>query len=95
MMHDPTHRAITARHVVGDRVVLDAIEVARLAQPIPVRARGRGVRIDWLKDAWQCTQSTVSRRLAAINAAPPELGLGRLERVRFTRGWWRLLEAQP
>lgn len=95
MNRDLTHRAIVARHVVGDQVVLDAIEITRLAQPIPVSARGHGVRIDWLKSVWQCTQPTVSRRLAAINAAPPELGLGRLERVRFTRGWWRLLEVQP
>lgn len=94
MIRDLTHRVIAARHVVGDQVVLDAIEIARLAQPIPVRARGHGVRIAWLRDAWQCTQPTVSRRLAAINAAPPELGLGRLERVRYTRGWWRLLEVQ-
>ena len=93
-MIDLTQRAVAARHVVGDQVVLDAIEVARMAQPIPVRARGRGVRINWLQEAWQCSQPTVSRRLAAINAAPPWLGLGRVERLRFARGWWRLLEVQ-
>lgn len=90
-MIDLTHRMVAARHIVGDRIVLDWLEVCRLAEPLRFGTRGRGVRTAWLIDAWRCSQPTVSRRLAAINAAPATAGLGRLERARGAHGWWRVL----
>ena len=91
-MLDLTHRMITARRYVGDRVVLDWLELVRLAEPLTFGARGSGVHVNRLRLAWQCSQPMVSRRLAAINAAPPGFGLGRVERARGAHGWWRVLE---
>ena len=76
-MIELTPRLLSARSIVSDRVILDWLEVCRRAVPIDFGARGRGVRTVDLGRAWHCSQSTVSRRLAAINAAPPEAGLGR------------------
>lgn len=93
-MNDLTARMLTARHQVGDRVILDWLELVRLAQPLTFGSRGRGVRTSWLCAAWRCSQPTVSRRLAAINATQPGIGLGRVERAIGAHGWWRVLLQQ-
>lgn len=90
-MIELTPRLLSARKIVGDRVVLDWLEVSRQAVPIKFGVRGLGVRTVDLEDAWNCSPSTVSRRLAAINAAPPKAGLGRVERALGRHGWWRVL----
>ncbi len=46
-MIDLTHRMVAARHEVGDRVVLDWLELCRMAQPLAFGCRGRGVRTAW------------------------------------------------
>ena len=90
-MIDLTHRMVAARHVVGDRIVLDWLELCRLAEPLRFGTRGRGVRTAQLVEVWRCSQPTVSRRLVAINAAPATAGLGRVERAIGRHGWWRVL----
>ncbi len=90
-MIDLTHRMVAARHEVGDRVVLDWLELCRMAQPLAFGCRGRGVRTAWLTAAWRCSPPTISRRMAAINAAPAETGIGRVERAMGAHGWWRVL----
>jgi len=90
-MIDLTHRMVAARHIVGDRIVLDWLEICRLAEPLTFGCRGFGVRTARLVEAWRCSQPSVSRRLAAINAAPAAAGLGRVERARGAHGWWRVL----
>lgn len=90
-MIELTTRMLSARKIVSDRVILDWLEVCHLTVPIEFGARGRGVRTTDLQNAWNCSQSMVSRRLAAINAAPPEAGLGRVERAWGGQGWWRVL----
>ena len=92
-MADLTARSLRARRLCGDRVVLDWLEVARLAVPMRPGSRALGVRTQQLMACWSCCQSSVSRRIAAINAAPPEAGLGRLVRAsgRGSQGWWRVV----
>ena len=90
-MPDLTARVLRARREVGDRVILDWLEVVRLAEPITFGSRGRGFYIARLRELWNTSQPQVSRRLAAINHAPPEVGLGRVEPARGAAGWWRVL----
>jgi hypothetical protein len=92
-MNDLTHQMLAARHIAGDRVILDWLELVRLSEPLAFGCRGRGVHIKRVLDAWDCSQPMASRRLAAINAAPSCAGLGRVERAIGAHGWWRVLEA--
>jgi hypothetical protein len=91
MTTDLTSRLLTARHQIGDRVILDWLELVRMSEPLTFGCRGRGVHIGRILAAWRCSQPMASRRLAAINATPPDVGLGRVERARGAHGWWRLL----
>lgn len=68
-MPDLTACALIARRVVGDRVVLDYLEVARMG--LYGEQGGGRVRTAHLMERWGVSQPTVSRRLAAINSAPP------------------------
>lgn len=92
-MMELTPRILRARHIVGDRPVLDWLEVCHMAEPLRFGCRGQGVSTARLAMTWRCSPSTVSRRLAAINAAPPGAGLGRIERAQGAHGWWRVLLA--
>lgn len=96
-MADLTARTLQARHQVGDRVVLDWLEVSRLATPTRPGGRAVGVTTRQLMERWGCCQSTISRRLAAINAAPPEAGLGRIVRDfgRGSQGRWLVVFSVP
>lgn len=90
-MNDITSHVLAIRHLVGDRVVLDWVSLLRITEPLYFGARGRGAHISRIRDAWRCTQTAASRRIAAINAAPPEAGLGRVERAWGASGWWRVV----
>lgn len=91
-MTDATARILAVRHLAGDRVVLDWVSLLRIAEPLCFGARGRGAHINRIRDAWRCSQSGASRRIAAINTAPPEAGLGRVEQALGRHGWWRVVE---
>ena len=86
-MTDFTIQALQARRLCGDRVALDWAELMQESRSEP----GRTVYVARLRNLWNCSQPTVSRRLAAINAAPPEAGLGRVERVQGAHGRWRVV----
>jgi hypothetical protein len=94
-MNDITDHVLTIRHLAGDRVVLDWLSLLRMAEPLYFGARGRGAHISRIRDAWRCCQTSASRRIAAINATPPEAGLGRVERAWGGSGWWRVVEGAP
>lgn len=91
-MTDFTTNLLTVRHLAGDRVVLDWVALLRIVEPLRFGARGHGAHISRIRDAWRCSQTAASRRIAAINAAPPEAGLGRVERAWGASGWWRVVE---
>jgi hypothetical protein len=59
----PIRRFVALRPAVRDRTLLDYLDLAVLA-PEPGR-----LRTDELCKRWRCSQPTVSRRLAAVNAA--------------------------
>jgi hypothetical protein len=90
-MNNITDHTLAIRRLVGDRVVLDWLSLIRMAEPLAFGARGRGVHISRIRDAWRCCQTSASRRIAAINAAPPVAGLGRVERAWGASGWWRVV----
>jgi hypothetical protein len=59
----PIRRFVALRPAVSDRTLLDYLDLAVLA-PEPGMVATRE-----LCNRWRCCQSTVSRRLAAVNAA--------------------------
>lgn len=75
--------ALAHRSAVGDRVILDWLDLDRITAD-----RGRPVfTVRELEATWNRDQSTVSRRLSAINQAPRAVGLGRVVRIPGSRSW--------